>query len=104
MNTPDDTVPQPPDGFFDNEARVRKAVADLGEHFETVRIFVSVHHPGSTTSNTETHTYGSGNAYAQFGQVLTWVDDWKDGPAHDFSEFEGAADGCDDCGNEGGQP
>lgn len=52
---------------------VDKHVAQLGEHFDTVRIFVSKH--DSVENFTESWTVGAGNFLAQKAQVNEWLDD-----------------------------
>lgn len=49
---------------------VEKATDGLGEHFDSVRIFVTKHEDGSTLALTR----GNGNNYAQIGQVSEWID------------------------------
>lgn len=54
----------------DEEVRiVERHVAQLGEHFQSVRIIATRHQDG----NTITVTSGSGNWYAQVGSVRDWV-------------------------------
>jgi hypothetical protein len=51
---------------------LRKHVAQLSEHFESVHVFVSVHdgdHKGTFALD-----YGSGNFYARYGQVKEWIE------------------------------
>lgn len=49
---------------------VKKHVAQLAEHFDTVRIFVT-RHEGDKES-TQAVTSGRGNIYAQQGQIFEW--------------------------------
>lgn len=51
--------------------RVRAAVTSLGEHFETVQVFVTRHEPG-TLDGTKHIALGSGNWFARFGQIQQW--------------------------------
>ena len=51
-----------------------KALADILEHADSVRIFVTVHQGGAGDSGeTATITFGGGNFYAQIGQVAEWL-------------------------------
>lgn len=56
------------------EARelVRKHVLELGEHFESVRIFVTRASP-EEHHDTQAIDNGTGNFYAQFGQIQEWM-------------------------------
>lgn len=49
---------------------VSKAVDGLGEHFDSVRVFVTRHEGDSTLALTR----GSGNNYASLGQITEWLD------------------------------
>jgi hypothetical protein len=51
---------------------VREAVLKLGEHFESVRIFVTRANPESP-SETQAIDEGTGNFYAQLGQITEWL-------------------------------
>jgi len=53
------------------EDMVKTHAAQLGEHFQSVQIFVS----GYTGSNGESlaFEYGAGNFYARLGQVTEWL-------------------------------
>lgn len=55
----------------DDKVVVRRALDVLIEHFDTARIFVTRHDPGSDV--TESHSEGRGNAFAQSGQVKDWI-------------------------------
>ncbi len=55
----------------DDYARVEKAVESLGEHFDSVQIFVTLHEP--TKGGTIAICNGSGNWHARYGQVRGWV-------------------------------
>lgn len=46
-------------------------VAQLGEHFDSVRIFVTRHR--GQDQSTASYDSGSGNFFAQLGQVGEWV-------------------------------
>lgn len=46
-------------------------VAQLSEHFDSVRIFVTLHKGGE--EQTGAFTRGKGNFYAQLGQVNEWT-------------------------------
>ncbi len=49
--------------------RVQKAVTDLGEHFDSVRVFVTVQREGKTSA----YDRGCGNFYAQLGQAREFL-------------------------------
>lgn len=49
----------------------------LGEHFETVQIFVSRHMPAEL-DGTRSMNYGSGNWFARYGQVSLWMTQSKE--------------------------
>jgi hypothetical protein len=51
--------------------RVKKAVSDLGEHFDTVQIFITRQEPGQ--KSTQHIALGSGNWFARYGQVREWM-------------------------------
>lgn len=52
---------------------VKRHVQELGEHFESVRIFVTVHGDAGQ-GETRSIESGCGNFYAQIGQVQEWLD------------------------------
>ena len=54
----------------DLKARLLRIVQDLGEHCESVRIFVTVQNGGGETAAMD---FGSGNFYAQLGQIQEWI-------------------------------
>lgn len=54
------------------QATVRDAVLKLGEHFESVRVFVTRANP-ERPSDTQAIDEGTGNFYAQLGQIKEWV-------------------------------
>lgn len=49
---------------------VVKAVNELGEHFDSVRIFVT----RQSGDSTHALTRGGGNHYASLGQISEWLD------------------------------
>lgn len=49
------------------QERIQKAADDLGEHFDSVQIFATLHGEGTQSFN-----YGLGNWYARYGQVCEW--------------------------------
>ncbi len=51
---------------------VKECVLKLGEHFESVRIFVTRPKPESP-SDTQAIDNGTGNFYAQLGQISEWM-------------------------------
>ena len=51
---------------------LKKAIHDLGEHFESVHIFVSTHQPAEV-GGTVHACVGVGNWYARYGQICEWV-------------------------------
>jgi hypothetical protein len=51
---------------------LKKAIHDLGEHFESVQIFVSTHQPAEV-GGTVHASVGVGNWYARYGQIREWV-------------------------------
>lgn len=56
---------------------VKDATAQLGEHFDSVQIFVTRFEPGpddDPNAGTVNIDFGSGNWFARFGQVENWVD------------------------------
>jgi len=55
------------------QAMIKKHVAALSEHCESVRIFVTVpSNDGNQT--TKACDDGAGNFYAQYGQITEWID------------------------------
>ncbi len=52
---------------------VRKHASELGEMFDSVRIFVTWPNPNDGT-NTQSYESGSGNFYAQLGQIYEWIE------------------------------
>lgn len=52
--------------------RMEKAASDLKEHCDSIRIFCTLHRDDS--KNTVYLDVGKGNWYAQFGQVIEWVE------------------------------
>lgn len=51
--------------------RIETLVKDLGEHCESVRIFVT--YPGDDAGQTGSFTFAAGNYYASRGQVDEWL-------------------------------
>jgi hypothetical protein len=51
--------------------RVKKACSELGEHFDTVQIFVTRHEPSE--GGTVNVQWGEGNWFARYGQVKSWT-------------------------------
>lgn len=51
---------------------VQRAAEQLGEHFDTVQIFVSRHMPAEA-DGTFTTQWGVGNWFARAGQIAEWV-------------------------------
>jgi hypothetical protein len=49
--------------------RLSAALHSLGEHYDTVQIFISNHEEGATMSLGE----GVGNWFARFGQIKVWI-------------------------------
>lgn len=52
---------------------VNKALAILGEHFDTAQIFVTRHDSGVGSDGTRNIAMGTGNWFARFGQTAEWV-------------------------------
>lgn len=52
---------------------VAKAVAGLMKRVDSVRIFVTVHHPDGEETRTHAISDGDGNMFSQYGQVKLWV-------------------------------
>ena len=50
--------------------KVKRACQALGEHFDSVQIFTTLH--GQDAESTEHIEFGIGNNYAIFGQVQMW--------------------------------
>lgn len=51
---------------------IKKACQELGEHFDSVQIFVTRHEAGEC-NGTICINYGSGNSMARYGQVKDWT-------------------------------
>jgi len=68
---------------------LRKAIHDLGEHFEAVQIFVSTHQPAEV-GGTMHACVGVGNWYARYGQIREWIirteEETKCGVRSEFAE------------------
>lgn len=52
---------------------VKKHVAELAEHFDSVQIFVTKVNPTPGERSTAAITYGSGDQYARMGICDTWL-------------------------------
>lgn len=52
--------------------RIKRAVAELGEHFDTVQVFATRCEDG-TLDGTINISYGAGNWFARYGQVARWI-------------------------------
>lgn len=52
--------------------RIKKAVEDLGEYYESVHIFVTRHDSGGA-GGTINLNMGCGNWFARYGQVTEWI-------------------------------
>lgn len=55
----------------EQEQLVRDAIGKLSEHFDSVRIFVTVH--DGPLDETNSYEDGAGNFYAQLGQIREWI-------------------------------
>lgn len=51
---------------------VSKCATELGEHFDSVQIIVTVNEP-TTESGTLIYQAGTGNWFARFGSVREWL-------------------------------
>jgi len=56
---------------------VKKACQELGEHFETVQIFVSRHEQGIEDGTLDA-SWGVGNFFARYGQIRFWLKQQED--------------------------
>lgn len=56
----------------DDEKRVRKAIDDLMEFYDSCQVFVT-RHDQATLDGTLTMSMGQGNWFARYGQIRTWV-------------------------------
>lgn len=66
---------------------IRKAFEILGEHFDTVQLFLTRHEP-VIESGTLEYTQGIGNYYARFGQVQMWIEKQKaESTSESFNNF-----------------
>lgn len=52
-------------------ALLDKHCSQIGEHFETVQIFVTSFDPNEGTKNA---SWGSGNWFARYGQIKSWLE------------------------------
>lgn len=60
----------------DDMERVKVAVANLGEHFDTVQVFVTkMRDDGRSTIRME---WGAGNWFARYGHVGYWMEREKE--------------------------
>ena len=68
---------------------LKKAIHDLGEHFESVQIFVPTHQPAEV-GRTVHASAGVGNWYARYGQIREWIirteEETKCGVRSEFAE------------------
>ena len=70
-----------------DQERIVKACEQLGEYFETVHIFCT----RVETDGTRTHSHGSGNWFARYGQIRTWIikqDEFSKAQCHRENENE----------------
>lgn len=57
-----------------DKARVKAAIASLGEHFDTVQIFVTRDRGGGMDDGVTVNcAMGTGNWFARYGQVAVWM-------------------------------
>ena len=54
------------------EKIVKRHVSELGEHFESVRIFVTTPSPDDSQL-TRSYDSGCGNWYASYGHIQEWI-------------------------------
>lgn len=52
--------------------RIKRVVAELGEHFDTVQVFATRCEDG-TLDGTINVQFGAGNWFARYGQVRNWI-------------------------------
>lgn len=69
MNAFDDN--EKPREYTEIEKLVQDAANKIGEHCDSVRIFVTF--PSASPGHTASYTYGSGNVYATQGHVQDWL-------------------------------
>lgn len=55
-------------------AVLKKAVGQLMEHFDSVRVVVTRHEPNEDGGRTMSLTWGGGNIYAQQQSVSDWIE------------------------------
>lgn len=55
------------------QALVKKHASELGEYFESVRVFVTWPNPDDA-SKTQSFDSGAGNFYAQLGHINEWLE------------------------------
>lgn len=56
----------------EDRALLKRHLAQLAEHFDSIRIFVTRH--DGADGETMAFSEGVGNYYAQFGQINEWVE------------------------------
>lgn len=56
----------------DDLERVKRAVETLGEHFDSVHIFVTKHEP-EVEDGTVNISWSAGNWFTRYGQILEWL-------------------------------
>jgi hypothetical protein len=69
----------------ETESIIEKAVTQLGEHFDTVQIFVTRHESGEKGGTLHNQS-GVGNWYARYGQVREWVNQQEEVGRRDIEE------------------
>ncbi len=62
----------PSDPKDPNVIIVQTVVDSLGEHFDTVQVFVT-RHEAAASDGTRHLAIGSGNFFARYGQVQMWI-------------------------------
>lgn len=53
-------------------ALVKRACQELGEHFDSVQIFVSRHEQGIEDGTLDA-SWGAGNFFSRYGQIKFWL-------------------------------
>lgn len=54
-------------------ARLQQACESLGEHFDSIQIFATIHDPDRGNGGTTNASWGSGNWFARKGQIEEWL-------------------------------
>ena len=72
MNAQNDPNKDPIDIELD---RIKKAVKELSEHFDTVQILCT-NHPSDEEGTTK-YSWSHGNFYARLGHMLSWIEQEK---------------------------